>query len=800
MAFFDSCKDVKFGATNGFVMDLIGGGASSWIAFLEYMGHERPGLGSPFQIDFPSDTDLMDKSPFIPLNPPSLRCDSNSLDARCACADCPSVCTALPPAPAPFIPPSNLSSVCRIGQVDCLDFACVLIYALALFASLLRLISSHLIRSRKHALASRRNGDADSGYETPSGYERVSMHDPLAPNAPNVGHDSGSEFEDERENRPSARSINPLVGATSMADTPDRLLSRSQPSSSPTTPSFFSVHHRHRGGWTGIPFSSAPEADARLMGIHHQPRSYPLNVILSRIFYRLGFRCAAKPYITISLALVVCAALNMGWSKFQIEKDPSKLWVSRTSTSAIEKADFEARFGPFYRTEQIFLSPGNELETRALTFERLQWIAQFEADIRALKSPSGLSLASVCLAPLSPAQPPTSASDCVVQSIMGYFGNSLEDISSSNWAQRLDACATSPANCPPAFGQPLDPHLILGGIPAPQNSTRPTLPASQARAVIITYVVNNYLESVSLHQAQEWEAVLKQHLEQISNGLAPPHKCPQSVGLKMAWSTEISLEGEINQSTNTDIPIVIMSYLAMFLYVAINLGGSASAIISACIRGVTSLVKLAIPNILRFRSPEERVFSSTRPSQTSPSLKRQLLVESKFMLALWSILIVLLSVSTSIGLFSMLGVKTTLIIAEVIPFLVLAIGVDNVFLLSNELSRQNSRAYIALARSGVGFHEPNVRFDEDDPDDEIDGLPRVETRIAKALSRMGPSVLLSASCETVAFALGAIVGMPAVRNFAIYAAGAVVINTFLQMTIFVSAMAIDLHRMEVCSF
>lgn len=37
---------------------------------------------------------------------------------------------------------------------------------------------------------------------------------------------------------------------------------------------------------------------------------------------------------------------------------------------------------------------------------------------------------------------------------------------------------------------------------------------------------------------------------------------------------------------------------------------------------------------------------------------------------------------------------------------------------------------------------------------------------------MGPSILLSASCETVAFGLGAMVGMPAVRNFAIYAAGA----------------------------
>lgn len=40
--------------------------------------------------------------------------------------------------------------------------------------------------------------------------------------------------------------------------------------------------------------------------------------------------------------------------------------------------------------------------------------------------------------------------------------------------------------------------------------------------------------------------------------------------------------------------------------------------------------------------------------------------------------------------------------------------------------------------------------------------------------------------------------MPAVRNFAVYAAGAVVVNALLQVTVFVSAMAIDLKRIEVC--
>ena len=43
--------------------------------------------------------------------------------------------------------------------------------------------------------------------------------------------------------------------------------------------------------------------------------------------------------------------------------------------------------------------------------------------------------------------------------------------------------------------------------------------------------------------------------------------------------------------------------------------------------------------------------------------------------------IVLLSVAASLGMYSYMGVPATLIIIEVVPFLVLAVGVDNIFIL-----------------------------------------------------------------------------------------------------------------------
>ncbi|KAA1102941.1 hypothetical protein PGT21_000572 [Puccinia graminis f. sp. tritici] len=806
-AFFDSCKEVKFGATNGYVMDLIGGGAKTWNKFLQYMGDEKPGLGSPFQINFPTHSVSSDprddslqlllkldsssktsavptNSTLTPLNPEPYRCDSTALDARCACSDCPAVCASLPPAPPLFIP-TTPSNNCHIGQLKCGDFFWIFLYSLALSGALIYITWKEVMRRRKIHLATSRNGENYSGYETPSGYERVSMHDPLAPSGSELS--DSPEREHENPDHP-GQTINPLIGASSMADAEGPVASRSVTSLSPTSHSFFAHHRLTRGS------SLMTDADIRLLGIQHQPRSYPLNVFLSRVFYHIGYACSSKPYLTITIAFLLCGFLNLGWSKFEVEKDPVKLWAASGSKSAADKVDFESRFGPFYRTEQIFLSAAQP-DQPVLNYERLKWIAALEEGVRNLQSNSGLSLASVCLAPTATSQPPKSSSDCVVESIMGYFGNSLKGINDHNWSDRLNECASAPASCLPPFGSPLNPKMVLGGLRASNDTTSAEVEASEAKAAIITYVVNNHLESDELEQVKEWETTLKGFLEQITAGKSQQIKDPQSLGMNMAWSTEISLEGEINKSTNTDFPIVVLSYLAMFLYVAINLGGSGIVILSAIFRGIMTLAKVLIRQVYRLPGNDPNSVFPTAHTR-STSLTRQLLVESKFSLALWSILIVLLSVSTSVGLFSLLGIKITLIIAEVIPFLVLAIGVDNVFILANEVSRQNSKAYASLARGGLGFNGMEGLLVNEDEDD-VDGLPSVEIRIARATSRMGPSVLLSASCEALAFALGAIVGMPAVRNFAIYAAGAVIINTLLQMTVFVSAMAIDLHRMEL---
>ncbi|ORY85410.1 sterol-sensing domain of SREBP cleavage-activation-domain-containing protein [Leucosporidium creatinivorum] len=840
--FFNSCKDVKFGATNGYAMDLLGGGAKSYLPFLRYMGQERA-LGSPFQINFPSPsffastlaTELDEQHPFpppstnttfgVPFADKPLSCADTGLNARCACPDCPSVCAVLPPIESPE---ERYKHRCKVGKMSCFAFSLTILYAVTLVACTVLLAVSELwarrggvaagVKDEENGWTRLRNrlsfagvGGRWSRSPSASGYDQLPLEDPLAGEFDESPTVIGGRRGQRGGGGGSGR--NSLVGATSTAGAQDGedLASQRTTNSSSNHNSLSSRRQLGQGASLLAPSPSEPSPFL-------QPRTYPLNTALSNIFYRLGLFCARSPWLTLALGCVVCGVVNLGWGRFEVEKDPVRLWVAKGSPAERAKATFEEGFGSFYRTEQIFLSvaptsphvstldldlnsdltvtraPWTAVDAPVLNFPRLQFLARTEAQIRALtSSPSNLTLSSVCFSPATDPAPPTDSTGCVVQSLMGYFGDSLDGVTEDTWADQLNQCATTPAACLPSFGQPLNVKLVLGGVPTPDQEGD-LLQADQARAIVITYVVRNSLDKDEVARAEEWEAELQKFLHE----LARPGGEAQELGLQVAFSTGLSLEEELSASTNTDVPIVVLSYIFMFLYVAINLGSSGSGLAKALGRGLfllgASLVQLVRMIPLPRRAGGRARSNSLNSLAGSTSgmgayFKRQVLVDSKFLLGLWGIIIVLLSVSTSVALCSAMGVKVTLVIAEVIPFLVLAIGVDNVFILSHELDQQNARAYATAARHGP-------LFGEDQQEDDPEGLPPAEERVARALGRMGPSILLSASCEIVAFGLGAMVGMPAVRNFAIYAAGAVLVNALLQVTIFVSAMAIDLRRIE----
>ena len=82
------------------------------------------------------------------------------------------------------------------------------------------------------------------------------------------------------------------------------------------------------------------------------------------------------------------------------------------------------------------------------------------------------------------------------------------------------------------------------------------------------------------------------------------------------------------------------------------------------------------------------------------NLISRVLIESKITLGLGGVVIVILSVVASVGCFGYMDIESTLIIFQILPFLILAIGVDNMFIL---VQTYQGPDYIELNNLGAGF-------------------------------------------------------------------------------------------------
>lgn len=533
-----------------------------------------------------------------------------------------------------------------------------------------------------------------------------------------------------------------------------------------------------------------------------QQRQYRLNTILRRFFYRLGYFCASGPFITLALASVFIAFSHAGWKFFGIEKDPVRLWVSPSSESRAHMAFFDEHFGPFYRVEQIFVTPTPRSDSDGyvppiLSYGALEWWFLKEKEIRELRTTDGIGLDEICFKPAG------RDSTCAVQSVSGWFDTGdLSIYNATSWRQRVLNCAMHPILCLPDFGQPLEPKSIFGGLPQAGGGESGE-GFLDAKALVISFVLENSVDPSATAKAEAWEIVLRHYLEELSR------KSVTDAGYQITFTTGVSLEEELNKSTRMDAKTLAISYLIMFLYVSITLGRP-DVEDRPSVTSYTFSWLSRNPNVL----PSSSSATSARGGRIA---LRRIFVHSKVVLGSFALVLVMTSITSSVGLLSYVGIKVTLIIAEVLPFLVLAVGVDNIFLLVAELERQNSfygpNAYQAppsSATQGLGLStpmSPSLRYQVSNPNsvvitnDDSESTPAYlspEERVARTLARVGPSLLLSASTQAVAFALGAFVPVSAVRNFALYAALSVLVNAILQVTVFVSALTLDLRRIEVC--
>eukprot|EP01100_Stratorugosa_tubuloviscum_P013850 TRINITY_DN711_c2_g4_i1.p1 TRINITY_DN711_c2_g4~~TRINITY_DN711_c2_g4_i1.p1 ORF type:complete len:1200 (+),score=521.97 TRINITY_DN711_c2_g4_i1:261-3860(+) len=425
--------------------------------------------------------------------------------------------------------------------------------------------------------------------------------------------------------------------------------------------------------------------------------------LVGRFFRAQGYFCAKNPTLVIFLTLLFCACLGIGLIKIEVITDPIDLWSSPSNQINKDKDYFDSHFGPFYRIEQLIIRPANtshKLLSKEM-FVNILLLQYKIGNISAFYNNSGTPI-HIQLSDLC--NRPVKGLGCLTQSINGYWQNDINTLlADPNITDHMTYCIQHPvesATCRDENDNPVTPEAVFGGFEGDEYFT--------STALITTWLLNDPVENRTL--AETWEL---KFLEQIQSG---------TPGLNMSYSAQRSVEDELSRETAADISTVTISYLVMFIYVSFALG------------------------------------------TYNPFSIKTFFIKSKFMLGLGGVFIVIMSILAAAGFLSICGVAATLIISEVIPFLVLAIGVDNVFIIVNCFE--------------------NIKGDS------------IEERVAITLETVGPSILLATFSESIAFVLGSFSGVPAVVAFALYAAVSVVFDSFLQTTCFLGFLVWDHRRSE----
>ncbi|KFO64544.1 Protein patched 1, partial [Corvus brachyrhynchos] len=139
--------------------------------------------------------------------------------------------------------------------------------------------------------------------------------------------------------------------------------------------------------------------------------------------------------------------------------------------------------------------------------------------------------------------------------------------------------------------------------------------------------------------------------------------------------------------------------------------------------------------------------------------------KSQGAVGLAGVLLVALSVASGLGLCSLLGISFNAATTQVLPFLALGIGVDDMFLLAHAFTETSQ----------------HIPFKE---------------RTGECLKRTGTSVTLTSVSNMIAFFMAALVPIPALRAFSLQAAVVVVFNFAMVLFVFPAILSLDLHRRE----
>ncbi|KAI9349088.1 sterol-sensing domain of SREBP cleavage-activation-domain-containing protein [Obelidium mucronatum] len=483
---------------------------------------------------------------------------------------------------------------------------------------------------------------------------------------------------------------------------------------------------------------------------------------IESLFYHHGVLCASYPLHVLTLSIVAIVVLSwpvvLSVAKTSLSSpnyEPIQFWDSPSKRSGFQESRFVERFGstPHLRLEQIVFNASSKY----LTSFGISGVLEKDVLLEALDLQTRIEASSINYHP-SVGLYTDSASNPIHDSItlsikdicfLASNGKCLVHSPLEFWKSNSQALRSDPdilrtlsnSSALSSFQTPIPLHSVFGGVILNHEHTSNSPPKIVgASSIVITYFleerrIESILSAFSSASPVVDENLISRIFDNLwvlavdkKNQIVPVEPLTDishtaSFGYWLAWRSDGDVKhlyyvfGEPEDVLSVEMVIVLLTYIIVFFYISLVLG-------------------------------------------------KVELVKSKFGLGLGAVLMVFSSLTMSVGLTSWMGVTSSLVPWEVLPFLIIAIGVENIRVITN-----------AVVTSAID-------------------LP-VKERVGIGLSKVGAKMAYSLARELCLLVLVSLINVPALQEFCLFATVAVVIDFMMQITFFTTILSIDIRRLEL---
>jgi hypothetical protein len=436
-----------------------------------------------------------------------------------------------------------------------------------------------------------------------------------------------------------------------------------------------------------------------------------VNNGIATIMYKIGHFDATHPKLVISLALLFTVLCATGMTRFETENRSEKLWVPQDSQTLVDYEEYQLNYGVSPRQNCLILeSTSSNIVTAAATQDLNELHGQLTGI--SVDPDLGQTLDGQALT-LDPDLCFVQGEGCKIESVLAAWNYDTTAIDAlTNDASVSSALAVGPSGrfSFPTGEAPYASSLVSTDYTVNANGEVATAAALQQCYWLKTSIMSGNPEIGDDPAADDWE-------ERFIDIALDFQSDAFIVHLKATISGEI----ENGASITKDIQYVSLGYVLIIVYCCILISVEGHG--NCCLRRLNGAA-----------------------------------------LAMCGIASVAMATVASFGLSSAIG-QFYSPLHTVLPFILLGIGVDDMFVIVSAFSLSDNN------------------------------LP-LEERIALSLSHSGSSITVTSVTDFLAFAVGASTVLPALSTFCVYAAIGILFDFIFQITFFVACLS--LHSQGKC--